>query len=357
MENKYLNVNKTFYSVGHGSFYKEIIKLYGYKKVLVYDCGSLSKKTIKETIKKCNHSDIDYLVISHFHEDHINGIDILRNKCKIKNVFIPKLNPVDIAYYFSSSRNGFDFDIFLEPKKYWGNDTNVTLISPDVPSPVDIFDGAIIYPHGKVFYPFENSGRPSEKLWQFKFYIDRNIFMSKLSKRQEDLINDISKTTDYKENKKILKKAYQELSKNDLNLTSMSMSSSPVHDSEYDINGCLKFLPASLLNGDIMLNDKTRIHDYTNHFSFLRQFDIDFQIPHHGSYKNFSGPLKELSIIRAVIQSGYHDKYGHPSGVLIRKFIDSHIPLSVITENDDDLIFNYQINITKLWDFGSINSV
>lgn len=355
--NKYLYVNKTFYSVGHGSFYKEIIQINGYRKILLYDCGSLSKTMLMKAISKFDCCDIDYLVISHFHEDHINGIDTLRNKCKIKNVFIPKLSPVDIAYYFSSSRNGFDCDIFLEPKKYWGNDTKVTLISPDVPSLEYKSDSTLIYPHVEVFFPFEDSSRPSDKLWQFKFYTDRYIFISKLSKRQKDLINDISRITDFEANKKTLKKAYQQLSKNDLNLTSMSMSSSPAYDSEYDISGRLRILPSSLLNGDIMLNGKNRIAEYTKHFSFLRQFDIDFQVPHHGSYKNFSGPLKGLSITRAVIQSGYNNRYGHPSGILIRKFNDSQIPLSVITENDDDLIINYKINITKLLKDGILNCV
>lgn len=69
--------------------------------VVVFDIGSVSSKNVDDIVlnymKKKNIQDIDYLVISHFHADHINGLyaleeKILNKEMVIKNIIytIPK---------------------------------------------------------------------------------------------------------------------------------------------------------------------------------------------------------------------------------------------------------------------------
>jgi len=79
---------REFNNVGQGAFYTE--KFYDDSNKLiytmVYDCGSygnraLIEKSIKENLKDKN---IDLLCISHFHEDHINGLEYLLKEYRIK---------------------------------------------------------------------------------------------------------------------------------------------------------------------------------------------------------------------------------------------------------------------------------
>lgn len=69
---------RTFHPIGQGAFYSERIDNFN----MVYDCGSVSesekkqKKVISQSFSK--NDDINVLVISHFDEDHINLIPILK---------------------------------------------------------------------------------------------------------------------------------------------------------------------------------------------------------------------------------------------------------------------------------------
>ncbi len=89
----------TFHNVGQGLFYSGEIEFNNDKQfLLVYDCGSKSKNTIKKAIndfsKETKKREIDMLVISHFHDDHISGLDYLLDEFNIKTVIIPYFHPL-----------------------------------------------------------------------------------------------------------------------------------------------------------------------------------------------------------------------------------------------------------------------
>lgn len=91
------SVTRTFHPVGHGAFYTEKHMIDGDPFTIVYDCGSMSPKKIdlKNMVEKFFTEDqpiIDILFISHFDEDHINGIEFLKNHCNIKRVVMPLLD-------------------------------------------------------------------------------------------------------------------------------------------------------------------------------------------------------------------------------------------------------------------------
>ena len=84
-----IKFKRIFHPVGHGAFFSEhIICRYKDKTFfnVVYDCGSMSKTRIKKEIDNTyelledNH--INLLFISHFDDDHINGLSILCKSCK-----------------------------------------------------------------------------------------------------------------------------------------------------------------------------------------------------------------------------------------------------------------------------------
>ena len=76
---------RTFHPIGQGAFYSERHIFTTTEFTVVYDCGSSTIKG-KKLETKINSSFpenqiIDILFISHFHADHINGIEYLKNHC------------------------------------------------------------------------------------------------------------------------------------------------------------------------------------------------------------------------------------------------------------------------------------
>lgn len=72
---------RTFHPIGQGGFYSERFIFQGEDNInIIYDCGSATgvknvKQEIAATFKKGEV--IHALFISHFHADHINGIEYL----------------------------------------------------------------------------------------------------------------------------------------------------------------------------------------------------------------------------------------------------------------------------------------
>lgn len=107
------------YPVGQGIFSAQIIRVNGEGYVCVYDCGSSTyKKEIKnnpgankftewvnDLYKKTN-GVINLLVISHFDEDHFNGVGELLKKFRIKKIVIPYMSKIDKIIFSSSLPRG-----------------------------------------------------------------------------------------------------------------------------------------------------------------------------------------------------------------------------------------------------------
>lgn len=100
-----IRVTRHFFNIGQGAFYLERIGDFN----IVYDCGSVSKniKLIKksestgdplEVILPNDLKEIDKLFISHFHEDHINKINDLLKKVKVKEIYFPVLDSKEDFY-------------------------------------------------------------------------------------------------------------------------------------------------------------------------------------------------------------------------------------------------------------------
>ena len=92
---KKVQVQRIFYPVGHGAFYVETFHdCEGEFFTFVYDCGSSNKNLIKncieDAVKKGDFINIKALFISHFDEDHVNGLEYLQTYMDSNTkVFIP----------------------------------------------------------------------------------------------------------------------------------------------------------------------------------------------------------------------------------------------------------------------------
>ncbi len=121
---------RTFHPVGQGTFYTE--QHYEGMDVLtvVYDCVSLTPKREqflrKVTTELPPDSVIDLLFLSHFHADHINGLDELKDRFTIRTVVLPKLT--EEARILAKLENyleyaGLSTVLIDNPQAYFGDKT------------------------------------------------------------------------------------------------------------------------------------------------------------------------------------------------------------------------------------------
>ena len=102
-----ITIYRCFHPVGQGAFYSERFRLPNKKTLnVVYDCGSdleISQwqGVIDNEFRK--NEEIEFLYLSHFHEDHVSGVQHLLKRCRVKNVFLPQLT--DSMVFLSLAEN------------------------------------------------------------------------------------------------------------------------------------------------------------------------------------------------------------------------------------------------------------
>jgi len=121
---------ETFYNVGQGLFYSGLIKNDKQQLSFVYDCGSKSpnrEKILENAVEKFNKSfensikKIDLLVISHFHADHVNGLEKLLDMAKVNTVVIPYFPPIVRLYYALANpeQDEWYYEFLSDPVEYF----------------------------------------------------------------------------------------------------------------------------------------------------------------------------------------------------------------------------------------------
>lgn len=105
-------LKRTFWAVGHGAFYTEQFVDHNTDQCItaVYDCGGKGiKKSVDNFLRNVKRNGnekpcVDLLFISHFHYDHINGVQELINKAAVKRILIPQLSQLRLAeaYIYNS---------------------------------------------------------------------------------------------------------------------------------------------------------------------------------------------------------------------------------------------------------------
>lgn len=120
-----MNVFK-FHSIGQGLFYTGTLAHSTYN--FVYDCGTESKKkylyeSIDSHIESLADTDknppsIDFVIISHVHKDHFNGLYHLLQKAKVKKLYLP---------YLGDNKDFITFVLANEIFKDYSNDEDTEL--------------------------------------------------------------------------------------------------------------------------------------------------------------------------------------------------------------------------------------
>lgn len=96
-----------FENSGQGLFYNGKIDQFN----IVYDCGSENYIQLKDCIEKYKNTwdskrgnKLDLLILSHFHDDHINGLNYLLENTKLGTVVFPYMDPVEKLYLLNKEK-------------------------------------------------------------------------------------------------------------------------------------------------------------------------------------------------------------------------------------------------------------
>lgn len=349
--------HKTFYAIGQGGFFSEVLQMDNEEVVIVYDCGSVDSGTRIETeIKKFPYKTIDYLVISHLDDDHVNYIDTLKKQRTINHVVLPKIDYLDRAFFFGK---------FCETDKilntYFNTILSSNIIEISSQNQEDNED-SIIIEDNREYSPISHNrslgtlnlknkkGESKIPLWLLKFYVDPARYHGKngedkLDDDEKKLIDSIDSVKELKKHLDELKKIYEKI-RGRMNGSSMAMVSAPnlrLHPyhyflDEYALNtdfGHRNY--ATWMNGDIILKKEDEVKRIVQHYKEFFPLRFDYQLQHHGSHHNFCRAITEFSEMEIYVYYGYDNSYGHPSGTVLRKLKNDKIKIHDLTENDENV--------------------
>lgn len=107
-----INIQRCFHPVGQGAFYTERFRIGKQTINVVYDCGSATslsdlKKIINNHFPKSKEKEpeIEFLFISHFHHDHVCGLEHLLKLCRVKYVFVLLIHQDNVNVLLSLLNN------------------------------------------------------------------------------------------------------------------------------------------------------------------------------------------------------------------------------------------------------------
>lgn len=377
-----IKLERTIWPVGHGAFYTEQFKNENNDVLFtaVYDCGSEQVKMRNECMETIFPKDkvttINALFISHFHNDHVNGLQELLSRTHVKQLYIPQLSDDYLLYSLctlsadsaTNRRNMIDFLSSIYADSRTGSIDEiyeVPAITRDEAESIESFGTHLDIAHLRFHNVANTISVPNVPEW---IYIPCNLFEGK-----QDLVDafkdDGTYTTDGDINiQKILNdlrnghwKKMQDIYKitfpNGHNEYSMTVFSG-IKDSAEKVEIRRTDMPYSryfqrpylwelncLYTGDFEPKDgnaRALSVFYSNRENAWFRVEI-IQVPHHGSKDNHDDLLYEYAKV-AFVSAATNDKYRHPSLFTLRNIIRQGCYPIVVTNSKNDLIvFNYHI--------------
>jgi ribonuclease BN (tRNA processing enzyme) len=123
-----IKYEQKFHPIGQGLFYSSSLYLNdNIAANVIFDCGSENIGLIKKGIKGFNSNNIDVLIISHLHFDHISGLDFLLKNRRVNNVVLPYLIPEERILVQSLNYNKSEWynEFLSNPYSYLNEKENV----------------------------------------------------------------------------------------------------------------------------------------------------------------------------------------------------------------------------------------
>lgn len=358
-----------FWNVGQGLFYTG--SLFGGEFNFVYDCGGspgIIDKRVEEHANTLNSKKtIDVIFISHFHNDHINGlVQIMQSVYHVKKVIVPYFPDTDyilvnLLSQASSAENfeyiatqwknirlvfyGFERNetlekISLETNSDWGNSYGVDSNGLSYFSPQRSFDWKFVLSNSQdrnyadmvnCVIKHNLQGKTIEEYFDFskkpksiKKQLNQLLHINKTLRNQ--LIKDgfsVPKKIDLTQNGSSLCVLHYPSSKD--SLFEVEQSDCVLETNNgccLDIKPVKCHAPATLLTGDgaVLQESNTQLEKYSDNDEISTKV---MQIPHHGAKEEWSKTVENLLSNRKycfenyVVSYGFGNNYGHPTYELI----------------------------------------
>lgn len=353
-------ITRTFHPIGQGAFYTEKHDYGSEKYNIVYDCGStsLDETVLKSRIKSCfkKNEVIDILFISHFHDDHINGIEFLRNHCKIKSVVVPFLSEKSKAAHIAENNLlGSDIDPLLinNPAEYFGPGIFTITIKPYNEGNANneqVIEYEILEKYARQELDSATKIRVAQWIYvpfNFKQEERATQFEEELSKKGI-ILPDLREIEKLSKSWPQIIEAYNEVD-GELNENSLILFSGPINNSKpirtrivnsirhwYYQNDCT----SCLYTGDYNAKSRNSCNALVAFINRITPQLGTLQIPHHGSIKNFSEQIldRRKGPLQCIISVGNYNTYGHPSHAVINRLADTgNFPI-IVTESIDSYL-------------------
>lgn len=367
-----MEVTRTIHPVGQGAFYSEHFKLKDGKVYnVVYDCGTKDdwhetlETKVEIYIGNVNDEDgIDALFISHFDEDHVNGIIDLANECHIKKVILPvfrkekwlSIVEYGIIYYYNYQRilyllreKGIKL-VFVNPNGENDRELDNFYSLDRLPNRINSGTKICIWLDGMqwLYIPiyFDALLRIKDKLKteiERIPLLDRHLKVENLKDPQmldQHILHKVNDayTRVVGDNNRPSMPCYSGPADDNYNVSMFinqfvphfKLSASDKHKSYYQIEkkqGVFK--AACLYTGDttLKMNQCREIRKYMDD-RFINQIDT-LQVPHHGSKYNItvSSVEKYLEMnfydLLCFTSFGYGNTYKHPSTSCVKSITDA----------------------------------
>lgn len=343
-------MKRVFMPVGQGAFY---IEKFNDDFTVVYDCGSYKDVSIvEENIKKSIlDTKIDLLVISHYHEDHISGLEYLFKNFDVKRMLMPYLNLTEQIESFISAdikNNSHDFykDFCINPMKAlydnFGKSSEITFVNPE-PSKqqneVEIQNLQNNINSGdKITYKVNNY------TWSYLPFNFQNRkrteqFEIKIQKLDLDTVDKFKNY--YKNNKDELIAIYKKDITGDINTNSLVLYSgtdSSIKTTSYSSRKSFTFtqnISGCLYLGDYDARGVQKFNELEEKYKSYCKEISTIQIPHHGSRHNYNPKLNFKPNIISVISAGINNKFKHPHSETLKQISIQNGIVILVTEQEE----------------------
>ena len=382
--------------MGHGFFHTASLQVNGSGRTYryVYDCGSVAPSLVESRVEsyftneelELRKPELDMLVLSHFHVDHINGVPHLLSKFKVKKLVLPFLSEdfvlaalADLAASGVEAWTEFS-GLVLNPQTWMQErgqgDAQVTQVRPDGPEGQDDRqnvnqNGDISLPPGEVNHRVMGTlGAPGDEYWDFKFYAHENwerylLLLSALDAKfnpasEAAFLACLSDPAWIAAHHAEVTEVFRSLGSSNQNGITLCMYSGPRHKRiAHGYLGRWTYDPMSrhyfrdydwrwraesigwLGTGDAELREPPLFDAFATHYQdFIGSVDT-LTIPHHGSRENYCASLGEVGQC-AVLTSDHEEDPDehHPSPQVMVNLRTKRSPVFIVTREMGTALFN-----------------
>lgn len=365
-----MKVTRIIHPIGQGAFYTERICSRDQVYNVVYDCGAgtnknAPKRLIQEIASVFTSNDVvDILFVSHFDNDHINGIRELKKRVKeIRNIVVPLIEKNDYLLYYIENQEFIIFYDSLEEiaSHVYKVRSNVNDERVSNSTPIDltesrggIIDGGTKFKWATIdwcYIPFNYDQKVRFEKLKAEL-VKQNVPVNIFTQGWSAIWGYLDK----------IKKAYKKVIQDGANKTSLIVYSGGL-TSRYIMRQyqycmrprfCCEFCRHPFLRpegclyfGDNDVNQGTLLADLQNALKPVVDRIGTIQIPHHGAFKNFNVGIFDINKKQKsfFVSFGICNTYGHPSMRVIDEVVWSGSCLFEVTENRDSgymqLIYSY----------------